>query len=1306
MTEERQVTELLSPNRPRDLVLDLRDLVAHRTPADTELPRAAKNRSEAIKRRYDETQRQLVEQFEAEKRSAESQFNAAKRAIQADFDTSYRVVEQEYDNVRQSIATRFETDDVLQKKTFDEARWETTTVFDATRGGQSAQLREFQDQLGAQWAELGEVEQEAIRVLKKRRQWRDYPQPQPRALPPGDPYAQFTELATHIKNQLRALRGQILPRWFEGAQPVGLFLLVCLVVAWPSGYLVAWKPVLWVPLGLAASGLLTALLSTWLYYLAKSESTEAFLGLRQLLAEADLARRMALEAANLQGEQQNAAGRKKLEQELKRAEETFHKAQAEAQRRHQNELAQAEAKYPALLAEITARRDSRLQEAQQRYARQRDEINSRYERDSDRLLTEHFRETVESQQHFNRQWDELVQHWREGMDAFQASVDGINGACQQLFPAWDAVHWPHWSPAAEIPRAVPFGQFSLRLDEIEGGIPADPQLRPKQTEYTLPALFPFGDRSLILLKATGEGRARAVATIQALMLRLLTSMPPGKVRFTIVDPVGLGENFSAFMHLADYNDQLVSSRIWTDASHIDQRLADLTGHMENVIQVYLRNEFASIQDYNQFAGEMAEPYRILAVANFPTNFSEAAAKRLTSIVASGARCGVYTLLSVDTKLRSPRDFHLADLEAHAVVLRWDNGRFVWEHPELGDLPLDLLTPPPDEQFTEIVRSVGQRVRDADRVEVPFSFVLPEENEWWTSDSRTGIDIPLGRAGAMKLQHLRLGKGTSQHVLISGKTGSGKSTLLHALITNVAVRYSPDEVELYLVDFKKGVEFKAYAEAELPHARVIAIESEREFGLSVLERLDAELKRRGDLFRHLGVQDVNAFRTVRPDDPMPRALLIIDEFQELFVEDDRIAQTASLLLDRLVRQGRAFGIHVLLGSQTLAGSYSLPRSTIGQMAVRIALQCAEADAHLILSEENTAARLLRRPGEAIYNDANGLFEGNHPFQVVWLADHEREDYLRRIQELAQRRNRPNKNLIVFEGNVPADPSKNPMLNDLLAAPAWPEPIRAAQGWLGAAVAIKEPTFAPFVRQTGSNLLLVGHQEEEALGVLTTCLVSLAAQHTPLAGQEETPLTQFHILDGTRPDSPLTGFWNRLASIVPHPLKVATPRGMAERIAEVAAEVNRREASGQEDAPPVYLIIFDLGRFRDLRKGDDDFSFGRSDDDKPPSPSKQFTKILHEGPALGIHTLIWCDTANNVNRSLDRQAMRNLELRVLFQMNAADSSNLIDSPAASQLGIHRAVFYDEGDGRLEKFRPYGPPSDTWLAWVKQQLQRRGP
>jgi DNA segregation ATPase FtsK/SpoIIIE-like protein len=122
-----------------------------------------------------------------------------------------------------------------------------------------------------------------------------------------------------------------------------------------------------------------------------------------------------------------------------------------------------------------------------------------------------------------------------------------------------------------------------------------------------------------------------------------------------------------------------------------------------------------------------------------------------------------------------------------------------------------------------------------------------------------LRIAIGRTGATKLQELAIGKGTRQHALFAGKTGSGKSTLFHVMITNLALSCSPDEVEFYLIDFKKGVEFKCYGSKKLPHARVVAIESDREFGLSVLQRLDEELKRRGELFRDEGVQDLSAYR---------------------------------------------------------------------------------------------------------------------------------------------------------------------------------------------------------------------------------------------------------------------------------------------------------------------------------------------------------------------------------------------------------------------------------------------------------------
>ena len=310
--------------------------------------------------------------------------------------------------------------------------------------------------------------------------------------------------------------------------------------------------------------------------------------------------------------------------------------------------------------------------------------------------------------------------------------------------------------------------------------------------------------------------------------------------------------------------------------------------------------------------------------------------------------------------------------------------------------------------------------------------------------------------------------------------------------------------------------------------------------------------------------------------------MIDEFQELFVEDDRIAQESALLLDRLVRQGRAFGIHVLLGSQTLGGAYSLARSTIGQMAVRIALQCSEADAHLILSEENTAARLLTRPGEAIYNDANGLFEGNHPFQIVWLSDDERDDYLRRLTEFSRQAEataaagrRRSSSKAMFRPMRARTPSCKPawppvvQTSRLLTNPRRRTPAPQPRFWLGSAVAIKGPTSAVFARQAGSNLLLAGHREEASLGVMATGLIGLAAQHANVSGTLRVPAAdgtrpasgcpvpdtlpdlrvRFRILDGTRPEAPEAGFWQRVVEVLPHDVEIGQVREAPEILGEL-------------------------------------------------------------------------------------------------------------------------------------------------------------
>ena len=153
-----------------------------------------------------------------------------------------------------------------------------------------------------------------------------------------------------------------------------------------------------------------------------------------------------------------------------------------------------------------------------------------------------------------------------------------------------------------------------------------------------------------------------------------------------------------------------------------------------------------------------------------------------------------------------------------------------------------------------------------------------------------------------------------------------------------------------------------------------------------------------------------------------------------------------------------------------------------------------------------------------------------------------------------------------------------------------------------------------------------------------------------------------------------------------------------------ELALRQQPDASEAPELFLFVHDLARFRDLRRREDDFGFGRKEDDL--APPDYLDMILREGPGLGVHLIAWCDTVNNLNRYFTNQQLREFEMRVLFQMSPTDSGGLLDSPAASKLGRNRALFASEEQNRLEKFRPYGVPSEEWIKDVGDGLRSHSP
>lgn len=1323
---------LLSTQRQIELMAALRRAATER---HVEEERIGRTRDQALKEaalRRNKRRRDVEEANHAEREGIDSGADGRRSMLAASFEAERTRVQDEYKSRRakaEAYAARVRKEAELEKK---EANWEILTLYDAARKKPPEKLKELRKRLAQLRNDLDVIAAEAVEIARNRgaqaAEYRLGSAPPEADLggveeekPAVDDAACAAAEADAVaainaaRGSAQALYDQRLPRLLGGAIPGGVFLLVLAALLPLLATAFGWADWRVYAIGVASAAVAAAAAYFSLSPRARRQTTAGFATAKAALADAE----QKLLAANTLGGQRAKRElidlRERRDAEQKTLAERIQRKVDEAAAKSAAELAQIQQHFPAMLAEMRERHDAAMADLGQENAANVGDLTARRDSRIAQIEADFIADVKTIEEEHEADWQRMFERWLTGYDDVRAELRDMRAECQRLFPDFATTDYPlkasadndegGWQPPTDPPEAIAFGKTVLDLAAIEHGVSEDPRLRPPETRLEAPALMNFTEHPTLLVTASGEGRKRSVELLRAMMLRILTAMPPGKVRFTILDPVGLGDNFQAFMHLADADEQLIAGRIWSQPRDIEEQLGRLTNHMETVLQKYLRSEYDSIHEYNAQAGEVAEPFQVVVAAGFPNNFSELAGRRLVSLVTGGPRCGVYTLLGVDSGVRMPSDFRLDEIKDNAAWIDWEadksgEGRFVWRRPALEHLPLDLVSEPPIERELEVIKRAGQAAKDAVRVEVPFTIVEPPPGQLWTEKCGDELRIPVGRSGAKSLQHVRLGKGTSQHLLVAGKTGSGKSTFLHALVTSAAMHFSPDEVEFYLIDFKKGVEFKSYATHRLPHARVIAIESEREFGLSVLERLDDELRIRGEKFRAAGVQNLADYRAKRPAEKVPRVLLIIDEFQELFVEDDRLAQESSLLMDRLVRQGRAFGMHVILGTQTLAGAYSIARSTLGQIAIRVALECSEADAHLILSDErNTAARFLSRPGEAIYNAQNGMITANEPFQVVWLPDRERAGKLDRIDEHRHEQNMPRPEAIVFEGNSPADPLKNAPLGELLAGSTPTlKAGRAPHAWIGAAVAIKPPTSVEFGRHPGANLLCVGAHETAALGMLTTAVVSLGTADAS---------ARVVVFDGSRPGEEAEGVWQRVGDALPCDVRVVDQAGVTTAMNALAEELAARETRLEDPTapspPPIYVVLHNAGRFRELRKREDDFSFGMSGDE-PKKPDAVLGDLLKNGPALGVHVIVWCDSYNSAQRLFDRQTMREFALRVVMQMSAADSSHLIDSPAASDLQMHRALLYNDETGQAEKFRPYGAPSDEWLERVKDAATQR--
>ena len=895
---------------------------------------------------------------------------------------------------------------------------------------------------------------------------------------------------------------------------------------------------------------------------------------------------------------------------------------------------------------------------------------------------------------FHRSQERTVRRWLDGCKSSANLMLRIRNRATEDFPDWDSDNftsgaWPRlpYSLTWRIGDIEPLAKFQQEVQTL--ALPEESPQQPWSVFYDVVSQGAF------TLETDADCKETAANIVRNTLLRAITSVPAGNLNVTIIDPEGLGKQFSWLMALSDVDPSMVNHRVWTQPLHIAEQLANTARHVEDVIQQSLRNKYSNVLEYNRNAGPMKIPCRIIVWSNFPFGLDDNSWQSLCSIMSSGGRCGVGVILQVSdtyvwpsfadrTKLNefglriklSPLHIQEADgLPSKSKTL------VVVDHPDLAKYPLKPELPPSEERLQVIMEHHLKEASEVGKCIVPYESIALPTQEQQTSSSSDGLAIPLGISDAGRVQLMRLGAGTAQHVLIAGKTGSGKSSMLHTMITSAAMKYSPDQLRLVLLDFKKGVEFQVYSEVQLSHADIIGIESKREFGVSTLEYLDRVLHARGEAFRQWGVQDLPSLTKKFPQHAMPRILVVIDEFQELFVEDDKLSQQASMLMDRIVRQGRSFGVHLVLASQTLGGAYSLPRTTLSQMAVRIALQCDSSDAMLILSEDNTAAERLRHSGQAIYNEMGGRIESNQSFQVAFI---EKNDQVARLDRLAKMPvpHSPTTNAlgrrIVFEGHKPAvwDEKSISLAIGELRMDEGSTPMI-----LGDSVSIDPPVTKILTRNAGRNFMVIGQDELSAASLLAGSIAGFCYRPLPAVSDGKPTVV---ILDGSRAeDESMRSLISKLSNSKV-PTRVSDVRGIDETMVFLKNELEYRSANSEAMHPTMLIAVVNISRFRELRRNEE-YSFG-DEAGAASKPDAVLANLLRDGPALGMHVWLWADSAGTIARWVSRQSMRDIELRILMQMSASDSNQLIDSNAANRLDRYVVLIQDDIEGKPIKFRPF--------------------
>lgn len=796
----------------------------------------------------------------------------------------------------------------------------------------------------------------------------------------------------------------------------------------------------------------------------------------------------------------------------------------------------------------------------------------------------------------------------------------------------------------------------------------------KDTKYSsvsVPFLLPLSHKGAFLFEGD-LGSIGIPNLFQLIMLRLSLSIPLGLCKFHMVD-CDYGRSFAHFNSLQ--NSKIQKTLYGPDQVH------GLFMEMENVMRNMYSGEmgkYSNLSEYNYNNPKSAKPYNFIFIDDFPSSCPYQVLDQLKAMIKNGnaMNVGIYLFINYSTTNILPRELDIDYFRKHCSLIRSKaNGETsiglldIFES-QIHSNIVETNIPDAFDEIAALLNLEDEVIGNAPKNE----FYKISENEIWAGVSMSEINIPVGITdkGELATMHFTQ-KNALNSALVVGSPGFGKSKFLHSLILNAALRYSPDELEMYLLDFS-GVEFDVYARMNLPHAKIIAPESEREFGVNILEEIYNEGIRRERMCRDNAVDNTEALRKKNNQLIVPRILVIIDEFQELFQRNDKMSSRAYFCINNIIQKYRKFAINLVLSSQK---AYQVTSDiSIDEIGNRIAFSCHPRDS-ILVGLDNTSLNLPG--GNFIYNDAKGAKNSNINAKTFYIEGDSKENVgdvtkaMNVIQQAVKSHTFKQKDTIVYRSKDL--PQFNP---SIIKSEDLPKEIRL---YFGQSFAIRNSDiFIPIIGDSNDNVLIIGG---ETMISQEICMFTMMSAISTYRNKEK---AAFYVFDFLRSDNPLHNYieaWKGLDADIKFASK---SNDIVEYLKNILDEIERRKEHYSNDMKDIFIFIYamELGQPFKAIKGN--YGFEQSE------AMRTLGDILREGPLMHVHTVLQIDNYYNLYQAADN-ILWYFNHRIALQMTSSDSNRLIESDAASNLEVdgnewtkYRGYYYNQSKNSLTKFRPY--------------------